>query len=186
MPILIYLLAALVGLILAITGGIKFREGLRPLGQTIETFRVVPAHLVSVIAAVLPPVELAIGICLLAGIAGPWILAAMTLVMIYTASVISVIIRGISTDCGCFGSVLKSRANWVVVGRNAVLFFALAPSLLWPVAGFVPAWAGWILVGLAVFVGLVRMLPPARPSPQQEVEEESATQSRVAANEIGD
>jgi hypothetical protein len=139
-----------------------------------------------VVAAVLPPVELAIGVCLLAGIAGPWVLAAMTLIMIYTASVISVITRGISTDCGCFGSVLKSRANWVVVGRNAALLFALAPSLLWPVAGFVAAWAGWILFGLAVFVGLARTLTPVRPSPQEEIEEESATHSRVVANEIGD
>ncbi|WP_181156885.1 MULTISPECIES: MauE/DoxX family redox-associated membrane protein [unclassified Microbacterium] len=184
MPVLIYSLSALVGLILAVTGVIKLREGQRPLGQAIETFRVVPAAAVRPIAAVLPPLELAVGLALVAGIAGPWALAAVALIVVYTASVISVITRKISTDCGCFGSVLKSRANWVVVGRNVVLLLALAPSLLWPITGFVDERVGWALVGLGFLIGLVRMFTPVRHS--QKTEEESAPQSRVAVNQIGD
>lgn len=184
MSVVVYSLSALVGLVLAVTGVIKLREGRRPLAQAIETFRVVPAAIVRPIAAILPPVELAIGLALLAGIAGPWALAAVALILVYTASVISVITRKISTDCGCFGSALRSRANWVVVGRNVVLLLLLAPSLLWPITGFVDAWIGWALVGLGFLIGLVRMVSPVRHS--QKTEDESAPQSRVAVNQIGD
>jgi hypothetical protein len=75
-PILSYLLSALVGLVLVTTGVIKLREGRRSLGETIETFRVVPPSMARLTVAVLPPIELAIGICLLFGMEGPWSLAA--------------------------------------------------------------------------------------------------------------
>lgn len=170
MTILSYPLLALVGLVLVATGVIKLREGRRALGETIETFRILPPSIVRIVAAVLPPVELAIGICLLSGVDGPWPLVAAALIMIYTAAVISVVFRKISTDCGCFGSVLKSQANWVIVGRNVILLLALLPSLVLSPAGFVAAWVGWGLVGLGAFVGLARMLAPDQSIPEPATE----------------
>lgn len=152
-----YALSALVGLILVFTGVLKLREG-RKLGETIARYRVLPPSMVRLTASFLPPIELAVGLCLVLGIAGPWPFAAAGLIVIYTSAVISVIARKISTDCGCFGSVLRSQANGVVVGRNVVMMLALLPSILLPPAALIEGWVGWCLVGVATLAGLTRAL----------------------------
>ncbi|WP_197073171.1 MauE/DoxX family redox-associated membrane protein [Microbacterium oxydans] len=178
-----YALSALVGLILVFTGVLKLREG-RKLGETIARYRVLPPPMVRLTASFLPPIELAVGLCLVLGITGPWPFAAAGLIVIYTSAVVSVITRRISTDCGCFGSVLRSQANWVVVGRNAVMMLALLPSILLPPAALIEGWVGWCLVGVATLAGLTRALSPDQHTAKED--ESAAPRTQTVAQRIGD
>ncbi|MGO2750070.1 MAG: MauE/DoxX family redox-associated membrane protein [Pseudoclavibacter sp.] len=164
-----YVLSALVGAVLVTTGLIKFQEGKGALADAIEKFRIFPPRLLLPIAAILPPVELTIGICLLGGVAGPWPLVAGIIISIYSVAVTSVILRKISTACGCFGSRLESSANWVVVGRNIAFLLALTPSLIWPGNAFLEAWVGLALLPLLITIGVARDTLRARSLEQKEV-----------------
>jgi uncharacterized membrane protein YphA (DoxX/SURF4 family) len=70
----------------------------------VRAYDLLPESLVSVVAATLPYLEIAIGVLLLAGLATRLaaILGAVLLV-IFIAGVISAAARGLSIDCGCFG-----------------------------------------------------------------------------------
>jgi uncharacterized membrane protein YphA (DoxX/SURF4 family) len=70
----------------------------------VRAYQVLPESLVGTVAAVLPYLEIALGVLLLFGLATRLaaVLAAVVLV-IFIAGVISVAARGLSIDCGCFG-----------------------------------------------------------------------------------
>ncbi len=160
-----YVMSALIGVLLIVTGSLKLREGRQALSATIQTFRLVPRPLVPSVTAFLPAIEIAIGVALVMGAGGPWPLAATVLIGGYTAAVMSVIVRNIATDCGCFGSVLKSRANWAVVARNAVLLLVLVACLIWPPLQPVNAAVGWSLVFVSLIFGAIRLLTGPRENP---------------------
>jgi len=70
----------------------------------VRAYQVMPESLVGTVAAVLPYLEIALGVLLLFGLSTRLaaVLAAVVLV-IFIAGVISVAARGLSIDCGCFG-----------------------------------------------------------------------------------
>ena len=70
----------------------------------------------------------------------------------------SVLSRGITTDCGCYGSILRARVGPAVIARNAVLCLVLlADALLGAGRRLVLAEPGWGpgLLGLAVCAALL-------------------------------
>jgi uncharacterized membrane protein YphA (DoxX/SURF4 family) len=70
----------------------------------VRAYDVLPPMGVEVVAALLPWVELALGLLLLAGI-GVRIVAVLStvLLVVYVAGVSQAWVRGLSIDCGCFG-----------------------------------------------------------------------------------
>jgi uncharacterized membrane protein YphA (DoxX/SURF4 family) len=70
----------------------------------VRAYDVLPEPGVEVVAALLPWVELALGVLLLAGVATR-LVAAMSavLLVVFVAGVIQAWVRGLSIDCGCFG-----------------------------------------------------------------------------------
>jgi uncharacterized membrane protein YphA (DoxX/SURF4 family) len=70
----------------------------------VRAYDVLPAAGVEVVAALLPWVELALGLLLLAGI-GTRMVAALSaaLLLVFIAGVTQAWARGLSIDCGCFG-----------------------------------------------------------------------------------
>jgi uncharacterized membrane protein YphA (DoxX/SURF4 family) len=90
-----------------------------------------PAPLVAFIAVALPPFEILLGIYL----AGGWFLpetsmAATVLMVAFIAAIASVVARGITAPCGCFGSADTAPATWATVLRD-VLFVIPAAYLAW-------------------------------------------------------
>ncbi|MFY1690450.1 MauE/DoxX family redox-associated membrane protein [Plantactinospora sp. WMMB782] len=74
-------------------------------GRAVNAYKIFPYDLAVVIGAALPFVELALGLILLVGLATR--LAAgisATLLVIFIAGIVSAWTRGLSIDCGCFGS----------------------------------------------------------------------------------
>jgi uncharacterized membrane protein YphA (DoxX/SURF4 family) len=70
----------------------------------VRAYDVLPAVGVEVVAALLPWVELALGVLLLAGV-GTRLVAALSagLLVVFVAGVTQAWARGLSIDCGCFG-----------------------------------------------------------------------------------
>ena len=150
-------LGAIVGLMLVVTGAIKLHEGSSALSSSIASFKILPQRLVAAATAVLPPVEIAAGLCLVTQASGPWPWLAAGLLALYTVSVLSVMARGISTECGCFGSVLKAQASWVVVARNGVLLAMLTPACIEALLPTGISWFAWAIFGVGVAVSLLRL-----------------------------
>jgi uncharacterized membrane protein YphA (DoxX/SURF4 family) len=70
----------------------------------VRGYRIFPESVVTVVAAALPYLEIALGVLLLIGLATRLaaVLSAVLLVA-FIAGVISAAARGLSIDCGCFG-----------------------------------------------------------------------------------
>jgi len=121
----------------------------------VANYRLLPDPLVAPFAAILPPVELLVGLALPSGILSPWPeLAAAALLALFAAAMAINIRRGRrDIDCGCFQSALKQTLKWTLVARNCGLVLALGVAVSAP-AGLSPAWglAEGVLAGAVLFV----------------------------------
>ena len=118
--------------VLLVSGAIKATDARETL-VAVRAYQLVPESMVGVVAAVMPYLELALGLLLLVGLATRLaaVLSAVVLV-IFIAAVASAAARGLSIDCGCFGSATKN----LTFAWHMVIDFALLAALLalwfWP------------------------------------------------------
>lgn len=118
-------------------GGSKVGD-LDASGRAVNAYQLFPYDLAMVIGAALPFVEIALGLILLIGLATR--LAAgisAALLVIFIAGIASAWVRGLSIDCGCFGSGGDLAADQDPTYGTEVLrdlgFLLLAGFLLaWP------------------------------------------------------
>ncbi|MGD9526457.1 MAG: MauE/DoxX family redox-associated membrane protein [Dehalococcoidia bacterium] len=86
-----------------VSGGLKAAD---PLQTTVavHAYAVLPPVGVEIVAALLPWVEIALGLLLLAGL-GTRLVAVLSglLVLAFMAGVAQAWVRGLTIDCGCFG-----------------------------------------------------------------------------------
>jgi hypothetical protein len=103
----------------------------RILSGVISNYRLLPRMAVVPAAALLPPLEMIVGVVLLSAMAMPWVaLASIALLAVFAAAMAINLRRGRSAiDCGCGQSFLKQTLSWTLVARNAVLAALLLPSL---------------------------------------------------------
>jgi uncharacterized membrane protein YphA (DoxX/SURF4 family) len=100
----------------------------------VRAYDVLPAGGVELVAALLPWVELALGVLLLLGVgtrlaAG----AAVALLLVFVAGVTQAWARGLSIDCGCFGgggAVPPGETAYVEELLRDAAFIALAAWLI--------------------------------------------------------
>jgi uncharacterized membrane protein YphA (DoxX/SURF4 family) len=67
-----------------------------------------------------PWIELVAGLALVLGVApraGAWVAGALLLV--FTLGVIAAMARGLSFECGCFGTANATRIGWAKLAENA-------------------------------------------------------------------
>jgi len=142
-----------VGLVFVLAATQKARHW-RILSGVIANYRLLPRILVIPAAALLPPLEMALGLLLLAGFAQDWVVPAATLLLaLFAAAMAANLRRGRAhIDCGCGQSFLAQTLSWALVARNAVLTALLLPSLA--VAGpmILSATLAGIGAGLAFFL----------------------------------
>ncbi|HEX6501048.1 MAG TPA: MauE/DoxX family redox-associated membrane protein [Micromonosporaceae bacterium] len=74
-------------------------------GRAVNAYRILPFDVAMAVGAALPFIEIALGVLLLLGVATR-VAAAVTgaLLVVYIAGIASVWARGLSIDCGCFGT----------------------------------------------------------------------------------
>lgn len=118
-----------VGLVFVLAATQKARHW-RILSGVIANYRLLPRMLVIPAAALLPPLEMVLGLLLLAGFAQDWVVPAATLLLALFAAAVAVNLRRgrAHIDCGCGQSFLKQTLSWTLVMRNAVLAALLLPS----------------------------------------------------------
>ena len=141
------------GLVFCLAAAGKFQHW-SILRGVIGNYRLLPDALIAPAAAILPPLEMTLGILLLSGVArGAAAAAAGLLMSVFAAAMAINLRRGrVHIDCGCNQSFLKQELRWALVARNAVLVLGLLPALA--VAGPVP-WAVLLAgsgVGAAFFM----------------------------------
>jgi len=101
----------------------KIRAPLQ-FADSISAFAILPAAFINLLALGLPPFEVACGVLLIGRptrrIAA---LAAMLTSVIFFAALLSALVRGLTLDCGCFGSGTPSRPRmWVEAALDIGLF----------------------------------------------------------------
>jgi uncharacterized membrane protein YphA (DoxX/SURF4 family) len=101
----------------------KIRDPLS-FADSIAGFAILPAVLINLLALGLPPFEIASGLMLL----GPWTrrvgaLAVAVISVIFFTALASALLRGLTLDCGCFGTGAPSRPRmWLELGLDVMLF----------------------------------------------------------------
>jgi hypothetical protein len=124
-----FLLRFWLGGMLIFSGVEKLRAYLWWRDDILVKMALVPESLLAFSAAALPGIEVVTGAIVVAGIwkrAGGWM--AFTLFGVFGLSLISVLVRGIDADCGCFGENSSYPVTWAGVARNG--FFMVLAYLL--------------------------------------------------------
>ena len=107
-------------------------------GRAVNAYDVMPFEVAKVVGAALPFVELALGVLLLIGLATRVVAGiSAALLLVFIAGIASAWARGLSIDCGCFGSGGELAAGQSPTYGPEILrdigFLVLAAFLLvWP------------------------------------------------------
>ncbi|HEY7954884.1 MAG TPA: MauE/DoxX family redox-associated membrane protein [Polyangia bacterium] len=117
------------GALFVIAGALKLGDPMR-FAIEVTNYRLLPA-LAPYLAVILPPVEVVLGLALIA-MPRSWrraaALALTGLMAIFTVAVAQVVARGINVDCGCFGGASGPVNGWTVA--RDVALFAMAAVVL--------------------------------------------------------
>ena len=107
-------------------------------GRAVNAYDVMPYEVAKVVGAALPFVEIALGVLLLIGLATRVVAGiSAALLLVFIAGIASAWARGLSIDCGCFGSGGELTAGQSPTYGPEILrdvgFLVLAAFLLvWP------------------------------------------------------
>jgi putative oxidoreductase len=112
-----------------VLGGLFIVAGILKIGHAADLASAItafqtglPPPVVAAMALALPPAEILLGIYLVAGLLLPLSSAvAAGLLGIFTLVVASVVVRGLSAPCGCFGPGDTQPATWLTVVRDLCL-----------------------------------------------------------------
>lgn len=115
--------------------------GPQKFALAINSFKILPEHLVHLATGVIPWLEV---LCAGLVLVGVWTRAAATVLTLllvgFTAAVISVLLRGMNVSCGCFGKhtllCAADKMTWCKVVENGLI---LLPCVLVAVFG-----GGWL------------------------------------------
>jgi uncharacterized membrane protein YphA (DoxX/SURF4 family) len=133
------ILGAAVLVVRVVLGGIFVVAGASKVGhaaefaQQIAAFRLLPQPVIAPMALVLPFLEIMLGGYLVVGLftrAAAWV--AALLLLVFDGAIASAVVRGMTLNCGCFGTHDTTVTSWAEVARDAVfvllaVFVALRP-----------------------------------------------------------
>lgn len=119
-----------IGLIFVIAAIAKFRNPQQFL-DAVYAYEIVGPEAGVVVAMVVPAFELAIGLCLVWGIAkvGAYVLAA-GLLWVFVLAQASALSRGLDVSCGCIGWFGQDPVSGATIGRTLLLLGAATTGLI--------------------------------------------------------
>lgn len=93
------------------------------LADSIASYRLVPYPIISVMALALPLFELTCGLLMLTGyLCATGLLSSIAMLIVFLASLLYAVVRGLPINCGCFGAHSWLDANpWIALVRDGVL-----------------------------------------------------------------
>jgi uncharacterized membrane protein YphA (DoxX/SURF4 family) len=90
--------------------------------EAVDNYRLVPHEMINLVAILLPWVEMVAGVFLVLGLwrrASVWLVNAMTVMFI--GAIASAVARGLSIECGCFGTVGGRRVGLTAIAEDVGL-----------------------------------------------------------------
>ncbi len=123
------LLRVVLGGVLIAAGGLKL-FAMPAMAESIINYQVMPEAYVNIVAIILPPMEVVVGVCLIAGLfyRGA-MLITISLFVVFLVSVAYAMSQGYDIDCGCFGTANVTKVGLLALGRNTLLL--IGAILLW-------------------------------------------------------
>lgn len=117
------MLGAFVGWVLVAAALLKLMEGRDALAMAIRKYELVPVEHVRAAAAVLPPLEMALGVGLIVGVSISMAASFSSALFAAFAVAIAVNLKRGRADipCGCFGVATSHRLSWGLVIRSGAL-----------------------------------------------------------------
>lgn len=89
------------------------------MAKEVHNFHLVPLWSENLVAMTVPWIELVAGLALVLGVApraGAWVTGA--LLVVFTVGVVAAMARGLSFECGCFGTANATRIGWAKLAEN--------------------------------------------------------------------
>ena len=129
----------LAGAAVWLVAGITKLTDLTGFEAQVQAYQVLPHGLVAPFAYALPLVEVALGVYLLVGaLVRPVAIVSCVLMAVFICAELQAWARGLSIDCGCFGTTVKTQVGATTVLRDLALgipFYVLAwrPARKWSV-----------------------------------------------------
>lgn len=115
--------------VLVISGIVKFLDPIQ-LIETIKALGIKNVDILALIGISVPLLELSLGIAVFIGFKSKIVIPFTTfLFMSFLGISVYGYMIGLTNDCGCFGSLVKSKFGWLMITRN-LLFFILSLYLL--------------------------------------------------------
>tara|TARA_R110002096_G_scaffold392372_1_gene587354 strand:- start:66 stop:605 length:540 start_codon:yes stop_codon:yes gene_type:complete len=126
-----------------------------PIGfwQIVASYRIVPEALTRYVARLVPIVEIATAVCLVAipSTAMP-VFAAAFLWLVYAGAIVVNLLRGqTDIECGCGGVSADQKIHWGLVVRNGVLLMGTL-ALLLPTSARAITWFDYGTAGFAALI----------------------------------
>jgi uncharacterized membrane protein YphA (DoxX/SURF4 family) len=102
--------------------------------RAVRTYEIGGAILLAVVVAVVPALEISVGVLLLLGLATVAVAsAAAALLALFAVATARQLVRGRAVDCGCFGSTGMHRPSWSSVVRNLGLLALMVAAISRPI-----------------------------------------------------
>lgn len=136
-----------------LTAGIGKLRHRHILPGVIANYRILPAALVGIASAALPPLECLVGVMLLLGITPIPVIVGAALLAIFAAAMAVNLVRGRrDISCGCGRPDLRQTLRWSSVFRNLILAALLIASMAFDGALDPMARASAAFGGLAIWI----------------------------------
>jgi uncharacterized membrane protein YphA (DoxX/SURF4 family) len=121
--VLLPVLRIVLGGIFVYAAWLKLRDPWQLFAMSIDAYRILPLQAVELAAHIIPWVELAIGLLLIAGL---WLRISSSIVSLllltFFALMVRAYIKGMAIDCGCFGP--GEAISWKTLLRDGALLAA--------------------------------------------------------------
>jgi uncharacterized membrane protein YphA (DoxX/SURF4 family) len=131
-PAAVLVVRGVLGAIFVVAGASKVGHAAE-FAQQIAAFRLLPQPVIAPMALLLPFLEILLGGYLVIGLftrIAAW--SAALLLLVFDAAIASAVVRGMTLNCGCFGTHDSTVTSWAEVARDAIfvllaVFVALRP-----------------------------------------------------------
>jgi len=125
----------IVGGVFIYAGALKIGDPLQ-FGDRIASFQILPNVFVNSLALGLPVFEILTGLLLIvAWLRRPAALGILIINGIFLVAIVIALARGLTIDCGCFGTGTPTRARmWMDLGRDFALLIAVLIAYRYPAA----------------------------------------------------
>jgi uncharacterized membrane protein YphA (DoxX/SURF4 family) len=125
----VFLIRLFVGGVFLIAGLIKIKGSSSGLLIAILGYELVPRGLATILAYVLPWLEIIVGGLLILGL---WshltVLVGAGLLAVFLSGIVTSLLRGMNNDCGCYQSL--TPVQWKLAYRNLIIMGLLLPIYL--------------------------------------------------------